>query len=154
MNIRPPTLGDIPAIKSVILATGLFPAEMLDEMILPFLEGTAGHAQWFTIGDHAPFGVAYCAPERMTDGAWNLLLIAIHPDQQGQGHGARLMRHVEENLRGSGQRILLVETSGLSEFEQTRAFYAKLGYTSEARIRDYYKDGEDKIVFRKALASV
>jgi ribosomal protein S18 acetylase RimI-like enzyme len=28
-------------------------------------------------------------------------------------------------------------------------FYKKIGYTQEAVIRDFWKDGEDKIVFRK-----
>ena len=51
-----------------------------------------------------------------------------------------------------GERVLLVETSGLPGFERTRAFYRKLGYDEEARIRDFYQAGEDKVVFRKALA--
>ena len=45
----------------------------------------------------------------------------------------------------------LVETSGLPEFERARAFYRKCGYEEEARIREFYNAGEDKIVFRKAL---
>ena len=49
--------------------------------------------------------------------------------------------------------MLLVETSGGDEFERTRRFYRTIGYEEEARIRDYYDAGDDKIVFRKALAS-
>jgi ribosomal protein S18 acetylase RimI-like enzyme len=63
------------------------------------------------------------------------------------------MRHVEQNLVARGGRMLLVETSGLSGFENTRAFYKKLGYDEEARIREFYQAGEDKIVFRKVLAT-
>jgi ribosomal protein S18 acetylase RimI-like enzyme len=33
----------------------------------------------------------------------------------------------------------------------TRRFYTTLNYAHEATIRDYYKDGEDKIVFWKRL---
>jgi ribosomal protein S18 acetylase RimI-like enzyme len=61
------------------------------------------------------------------------------------------MRHMENALRANGQRLLLVETSGLPIYERTRAFYAKCGYEEEARIRDFYTAGDDKIVFRKAL---
>jgi ribosomal protein S18 acetylase RimI-like enzyme len=50
-----------------------------------------------------------------------------------------------------GARVLLVETSGLPSFERTRAFYRKCGYDEEARIRDFYKAGDDKIVYRKML---
>ena len=33
----------------------------------------------------------------------------------------------------------------------TRAFYAKCCYEEEARIRDYWAEGDDLVVFRKAL---
>ena len=96
-------------------------------------------------------GVAYCAPETMTNGTWNLLLIAVHSDQQGLGFGKQLMSFVEDTLKTMGVRVLLVETSGTDDFARTRSFYENIGYTSEARIRDYYDAGDDKIVFRKAL---
>jgi ribosomal protein S18 acetylase RimI-like enzyme len=54
-------------------------------------------------------------------------------------------------LTARGERLLLVETSGLASFERTRAFYRKCGYNEEARIRDFYKAGDDKIVYRKGL---
>lgn len=75
----------------------------------------------------------------------------IHPDRQGQGGGAALLRYVEHQLRQRGERILLVETSGLPDFEYQRTFYRGCGYGEEARIRDFYKAGEDKVVFWKAL---
>jgi ribosomal protein S18 acetylase RimI-like enzyme len=85
----------------------------------------------------------------MTNGTWNVLLIAVRPDQQGQGRGAALMRYVEQTLTARGERLLLVET--IASFEQTRAFYRKCGYDEEACIRDYYDVGQDKIVYRKVL---
>jgi ribosomal protein S18 acetylase RimI-like enzyme len=98
-----------------------------------------------------PAAVAYAAPERMTSGTWNMLLIAVDPARQRGGIGSVLARAVENQLAARGERLLLVETSGLPAYEQARAFYRKLGYREEARIRDFYQSGEDKIVFRKAL---
>ena len=150
-TIRPVTPDDTDALKSVIDASGLFPAEMLDDMIAGYLSGDVAAEFWLTIDAGGPLAIAYYVPERMTQGTWNLLLIAVYPDHQGQGHGAALLRHIEQALAARGERLLLVETSGLPGFERTRAFYRKCGYDQEARIRDFYQAGEDKIVFRKML---
>ena len=61
------------------------------------------------------------------------------------------MRYVEQKLTDRGERLLLVETSGLASFERTRQFHRKCGYHEEARIRDFYKAGDDKIIYRKVL---
>ena len=65
-----------------------------------------------------------------------------------------LLNYVEQRLKKSGERLLLVETSGLDGFEMTRSFYVKNGYAEEARVRDYYKAGDDKVIFRKALQAL
>ena len=41
--------------------------------------------------------------------------------------------------------------SGLPEFERTRAFYHRCRYVEEARVRDFYAAGEDKVIFWKSL---
>ena len=48
---------------------------------------------------------------------------------------------------------MLVETSALPAFARTRAFYRTNGYVEDARIREFYAPGEDKVVFCKALAA-
>ena len=150
-HIRPVRRDDVAALRNLIDATGLFPGEMLNGMVEPFLAGETNGDIWLTYDDGAPVAVAYHAPERMTSGTVNLLLIAVHPARQGKGVGTALMMHVETELVHSGQRVLLVETSSLPTFARTRQFYAGLGYDEEARIREFYSAGEDKIIFRKAL---
>ena len=98
-----------------------------------------------------PTFVAFCAPEQMTEGTWNLYLIAVYADLQSKGYGRKIMTYLENLLARQGARVLLVETSGLPEFERTRSFYHQCDYTEEARIRDFYKAGEDKVVFWKSL---
>jgi ribosomal protein S18 acetylase RimI-like enzyme len=149
--IRPLARADLPAVKAVIDATGLFPSDMLDDMTGDYLGEPDGPDIWLTVDLDGPIGVAYLAPERMAEGTWNLYLIAIDPGQQGRGHGTSVLRHVEAMLAARGQRILLVETSGLPEFAATRGFYHGNGYHEEGRIRDFYAAGEDKVIFRRAL---
>lgn len=156
-NIRPLHADDLDALVTVIDATGLFPGAMLHDMTADYRSGTAADQFWWTVDAGtpvaiAPIAVAYAAPEPMTDGTWNLLLIAVHPGCHGQGIGRQLMAHAERTLAARGARLLLVETSGLPDFARTRRFYSALGYRREARIRDFYRAGEDKIVFAKPLS--
>lgn len=137
----------IPALKVVLERTGLFPAEMLLPMAEPWLTEQADHLWLVALDGEHPIGFAYVEPERMTEGTFNLLAIAVDPERQGRGVGKALVSHLMQRLSNDGGRILLVETSSLDEFAATRAFYEGQAFTREARIRDFYRDGEDKVVY-------
>lgn len=154
--IRPVTRDDTAAVMTLAEASGLFLPHELEELaggLADFFGGdqTRPHF-WLADDDGGLVSVAYCAPEALTDRTWNLLFIAVRPDLRGQGRGAALLRHVERTLAERGERLLLVETSGAEAFERTRAFYQKRGFDEEARIRDFYEAGSDKVIYRKLLA--
>jgi ribosomal protein S18 acetylase RimI-like enzyme len=153
-TIRALDRSDLASLQTVIDTTKLFPSEFLEGMLEEYVTNPSSHDVWLT-GEvnQVPIAVAYYAPERLTEGTYNLYLIAVHKDFQDKGIGASIMRHVEQALCERGMRILLVETSGLPEFERTRAFYDKCNYTREAVIRDFYKEGEDKVIFWKRLTT-
>lgn len=152
--IRPTVPDDTTALLAIADTIGFQPNELeeLSAMLADYFAGSSDSDPfWITDDDNGPVGVAYCEPERMTNRTWNLQLIAIRPDRQRQGRGAALLHYIEQTLTARGGRMLLVETSGLPSFEHTRAFYVKCGFEKEARIRDFYAAGEDKVVFRKVL---
>ncbi len=152
--IRPTTAKDTAAILALAnAAIGFEPDEQaeLSATLDQYLAGSSA-AFWLTDEDQGEIvGAAYCAPEAMTNGTWNLLFIAIHPGHQDKGRGKALMKFVEQRLTAQGDRLLLVET--LASFEDTRAFYRHCNYEEEARIRDYYDAGQDKVIYRKQLAA-
>lgn len=150
-NVRAVKPEDMAAIKAIIDANELFPSQMLDEMMSGYLANSDSEELWLTYEDSNPRAIAYCAPEQMTEGTWNLYLIAVHPDFHRKGIGKAMIGYIEDILSARGVRILLVETSGLDSFKSARAFYLHLGYEQEAQIREFYAAGEDKIIFRKAL---
>ena len=150
-GIRPVQRQDLSRLKHIADATELFPSEMMDDMIAGYFDGSKPDI-WFTYcldGKAISFG--FCEPERMTEGTWNLLAIGVDPEHQGKGVGAAMMTYLEDRLANQGERILLVETMGIPAFERTRAFYRKQGYVEEARIREFYEAGADKVVFWKHL---
>ena len=151
-TIRRVTAADLEDLKGVLDSSELFPSEMLDDMIHDFLNNEDTTDIWLTTTQAGkPVSIAYCAPERMTEGTYNLYAIAVHKSEQGKGIGGRMMTYLEDLLREQGHRILLVETSGLEEYALTRKFYVGCDYTQEAVIRDFYEAGEDKVVFWKKL---
>jgi len=149
--IKPATSDDIAGLQAVVEQTGLFPSEMLPDLLAASLAG-AGQALLLTCHlDGAAVGLCYAVPEDLADGTWNMRALAVRPDRQGERLGTALVAAAEQHLKAKGQRILIVDTSGTDDFGLTRAFYAKNGYEEEARIRDFWAEGDDKVVFRKAL---
>jgi ribosomal protein S18 acetylase RimI-like enzyme len=153
--IRPITPDDTDALIALADSVELFSSGELGELRQMLTDSLSkdgdAHPFWITDDDDGLVGLAYCEPERLTSGTWNLQLIAVHPTHQRQGRGAKLLLFVEQTLADRGARVLLVETMGTPDFEHVRAFYRKNGYNEEARIREFYAEGADKIVFRKAL---
>lgn len=134
-------------------ASGLFAPDQT-QLLAEMLRSPADSDVWLTLDlNGRPEGVAYLAPEKMTSGTWNLYWIAVHPRCQRQGHGKSILKHIEHWLIHRNQRILIVETAGVEEFAYVRKFYAANGFEAEARIRDFYDDGVDKVIFRKSLKS-
>lgn len=153
VTVRPLSRDDLEEVAYIVEATDMFPGSMLDGMVANYFESESTDDRWLVVSTGKVQAVAYFVAERLTAGTWNLLLIAVSPQEQRKGIGARLLAAVESELAQEGNRLLIVETSGLASFESTRNFYLRQGYTQEARIRDFYEDGNDKVTFAKRLTS-
>lgn len=151
-KIKPVTQSDIGGLKNVLDSCGLFPSEYLDEMIFDYFNNTNTQDIWFTcIENNSPVAIGYCVPEKLTDGTYNLLAIGVSENAQRKGIANEMMNYIEQELKSRDGRILIVETSSDDAQIGARKLYEKIGYTQEAVIRDFWNDGEDKIVFWKKL---
>jgi GNAT superfamily N-acetyltransferase len=144
---------DAQAILSIVAESGQFDADGLAHVQDTLRRHLDGHGEgiWLTSDDGEAVGVAYCAPEPVASGTWNLLMLWIRTDRHRKGNGALLVKQVERELRDRGARLLIVETSGLAAFEPARSFYAKCGFALEASIKNFFAAGDDKLVFTKSL---
>ncbi|MGZ8751608.1 MAG: GNAT family N-acetyltransferase [Acidimicrobiia bacterium] len=76
--------------------------------------------------------VGACLVRRHTPVAAEIELLAVRRDLHRRGIGRTLLAHVERDLQGEGVKLVEVKTFGPSgtstEYEQTRAFYASVGF--------------------------
>ena len=151
MNIRLANADDLEDIREIATQSELFPPEMLDDIIAPYLTKQADDLWFVAALDDKPIGFAFCEPERMTLGTWNLLALGVLPSIHRQGAGRSLVAYAEEYLSAEGHRILIVETMGIPQFAYVREFYSSLGYDQEATVREFYEAGADKVIFWKKI---
>ncbi len=156
--IRPTVPADTPTLLALAEGTGVFKSleiQALREVLDDY------HAENERLGHRAVSferggtvaGFAYYAPAAMTEGTWYLWWIAVRKEGQAQGVGGALLRHAEAEVRQTGGRHLLIETSSQPHYELTRRFYLRHGYEQHAVIRDFYASGDDLVLFRKQLAA-
>ena len=141
--IREAIPADADAIIAIAEASGLFGPDDLAAFAPMIREGIGGEALWLTGGG----GAAMAEAEPFADRVWNLRFIAVLPEARRQGTGAALLRAAEARLHDLGARLLLIDTSGGEGQAGARAFYLAEGYTLEARVRDFYGEGEDRVTF-------
>jgi ribosomal protein S18 acetylase RimI-like enzyme len=96
-------------------------------------------------------GYVCFGPTPMTDGTFDLYWIATDPSVRGKGVGTSLVTAMETELRGRGARMVRVETSATDAYGATRDFYTRARYAEEARLRDFYKPGDDLVILAKRL---
>ena len=100
--------------------------------------------------DHV-LGYACYGPRALTTGTFDLYWIAVDKQRHGKGVGKALLLAVEKKVRQMGGRLLVVETSGSDKYTPTCGFYEATGYTLGARLKDFYSDGDDLVIYTKHL---
>jgi len=158
-SIRPASGNDEAAVAELALANNMFGIDELEGFTAIFRAPVGGelqdHQWWVSDGiDARAVAAAYVAPEPFADRLWNLYFLAVAPAAHGRGTGTRMIEFVERQLQSAGEskaRVLIVETSSTEQYAGARGFYRARGFDEEARIRDFYGPGDDKIVFWKAL---
>ncbi len=82
---------------------------------------------------------------------YDLYWIAVHADAQGKGIGKMLLSAAERSIAERGGKIVYIETSSRDKYEPTRRFYLSCGYQIAAQLKDFYDDGDDKVIFSRRL---
>jgi len=157
IEIIVPTSADGERILGLARGIDLFQAgdiDVIQELWAEFSEKGDTHSWYHFIAaqEHGEIlGFACYGQRPLTEGTFDLYWIGVDGNQRGRGIGKTLLGKVEAQVRAHGGRLLIAETEGKPAFTPTRRFYLSTGYKLEARIRDFYKPGEDLVMFTKRL---
>lgn len=102
-------------------------------------------------GQDRPLGYACFGRVPMTDASFDLYWIVVERALQGRGVGRVLLAEVEAEVTRLQGRMVLVETASKPQYAATRAFYLRLAYQEIARVPDFYRLGDDRIIYWKRL---
>lgn len=157
--IRPLKASDRGPLEAILRRTGVFSEvevgvamELIDtvlsrpdqrDYIIHTAEGASEEVQ----------GYSCIGPTPMTAGTWDLYWIAVDPEASGAGVGKALLRHCEELAVSKGCTLMIAETSSKPSYDGTNRFYLRNAYRELSRIRDYYRKGDDLVVYGKYFPS-
>ena len=158
MKIRELLPSDHQDIKTLIEETGLFTDEEIRcalELVSYGLSQHKGEAEYLfkiaTDDSGKLEGYVCYGKTPLTDGVFGIYWVVVCKDSRYHGLGSRLLKEVEEDIKIKGGRKILIETSSKDNYEKARQFYTKKGYKLIAKIADFYKVGDDKLIYVKDI---
>ena len=96
-------------------------------------------------------GFVCFGPIPMTDRCYDLNWIVVDHKFTGRGVGGELLLYMEETLVKKNGRRIYLDTSSAPQYEPGRRFYENRGFYIDSVLDDFYRDGYDKIIYRKNL---
>ncbi len=143
-------------IRALVAATGFFTDEEIGiatELVEEALDRGAESGYFLIVAeeDNRVLGYSCYGPIPGTDASYDLYWIAVHPDAQGRGLGKTLLRESEKQIKAAGGQRVYIETSSREQYVPTRRFYLSCGYAQEALLVDFYRAGDSKVIYSKAL---
>lgn len=157
MRLRELRASDRPALEALIRGTDAFHEEEV-AVALELIDAGADPASSyrFIVAENAagePTGYACFGLTPLSDGAYDLYWIVVDARLQRSGIGKALLSAAAAQARALGGRLLVIETSGKPTYADQRAFYARCGCTLLARYPDFYRLGDDKLVYLLQLTA-
>jgi ribosomal protein S18 acetylase RimI-like enzyme len=96
-------------------------------------------------------GFACFDSDTLSDGVVEVYWVVVAPRKQKNGIGSLLLSHIESEARMKKARMIVLETESDPLYVNARRLYEKCGFAREAVIKDFYHEGDDKVMYVKRL---
>jgi len=147
---------DRDCIKDILGSTGFFydyEIEVAVEIADEYLEKEDHNGYYFIAamykGKMIGFSIYGLIP--CTKDSYDLYWIGVHNDFRGRGIGIKILEETEKHITNLQGKRVYIETSSTEKYAPTQGFYFRAGYILEARLKDYYREGDDKLMYSKVL---
>jgi GNAT superfamily N-acetyltransferase len=90
-------------------------------------------------------------PIPMTERCYDLYWLKVDEASSRKGIGGALLGFMEECVAREGARRIYVETSSTVPYQAARSLYEKHGYQLVSSLRDFYRQGDHKVIFMKEV---
>lgn len=151
-----PEKRDIARVREIVESTKFFyhhEVEIASELVEERIRDGESTGYFFVFAEIDGVTVAYSCfgPIIMSKTSFDLYWIATHSDYRGKGIGKKVLEETCKLANQMGCSIIIAETSGLPHYEPTRVFYTNNNFELEARLRDFYAMGDDKLFYTKRI---
>ena len=93
-------------------------------------------------------------PIPMTDGCYDLYWIAVDEKFSRHGIGKKLLNSMENFAVKEKARHIYIDTSSTLPYAAARNFYENHNFCVVSVLQDFYRPGDDKIVYLKKIGGV
>lgn len=157
LKTRPMTAEDRASLLRILASTPEFKpieVEVAREVIDDYLKHGLEYGYTIQVAEdegqvlgYVSFGQTPC-----TEGTWDIYWIVVDKAKRGRSIGKALSAVAEKTIKEAGGRLIIIETSSIPSYENTRKFYLSRGYEVIATIPDFYAVGDDKIMLQKKVS--
>ena len=147
---------DIAKIEALVQRTSFFTPDevrMAGELVEARLEHGIASGYEFLICETAGVMAGYTCYGAIegTESSFDLFWIAVDPAHQGAGIGRQVLTATEAAIKSEGGTRYYAETSSTDKYAPTRQFYERSGFREVARIADFYRPGDGKVIYERLV---
>ncbi|MDD2563611.1 MAG: GNAT family N-acetyltransferase [Salinivirgaceae bacterium] len=148
-------LSDVENLVNLARSTGYFNDEevmIVQELVQETLDQPKSGYCWIIAeNERIPVGFTCYGSIAGSLNTWDLYWIVVAQNLRGGGIGKKLIRQTEHDVKANNGALLIAETSGRQQYQDTHSFYQRCGYTLEATIKDFYAPLDDKLFYVKRM---
>lgn len=148
---------DLTEVYSITESSGFFSDDevmMADEVARDAInkgEVVSGYSFIFCAVNGKKIGYSCFGPIPCTDERYRIYWLAVDEKLRGKGYGAMILQETEKLIAQKGGKRIYLETSMREQYQPTRDFYRKCGYIAEAKLDNYFYDGDGMVIYVKIL---